>query len=165
MGKAYDDLMVAFGGESKANRKYTAFAKKADEEGFSQVARLFRAAAEGEAIHAAKHFKAAQEIKTTRENLENAIAGEHYEVVEMYPPMISDAQQEEYRDAVKSFTRAWNVEKIHEALYKAALETLGQETEVYEYWVCPDCGFVQAKTAPDKCPVCGHPGSEFIRVV
>ncbi|HBF41025.1 MAG TPA: rubrerythrin [Anaerolineaceae bacterium] len=165
MSKAYDDLMTAFAGESRANRKYTAFAKQADAEGFPQVARLFRAAAEGEAVHAAAHFKAANEIKTTKENLEAAIEGEHYEVVEMYPPMIADAQEEKYAAATKSFTRAWNVEKVHEALYKAALDTLGTQTEVYDYWVCPHCGFVQAKNAPDKCPVCGHPGSDFFKVV
>jgi rubrerythrin len=165
MSKAYDDLMAAFGGESKANRKYTAYATKADEEGFPQVARLFRAAAAGETVHALNHFRAANEVKSTQENLADAIAGEHYEVVDMYPPMIADAQGEENRPAVKSFIRAWNVEKIHEALYRAALETLGQETEISDYWVCPHCGFVQEKNAPDKCPVCGHPGADFFKVV
>lgn len=165
MTQALDDLKTAYAGESQANRRYTAFAKKADAEGFPQVARLFRAAAEGEAIHAAAHFKAADLIKTTRENLETAIGGEHYEVVEMYPPMIAHAREESYTAAVKSFNRAWNVEKVHEALYKAALDTLGTETEVYDYWVCPECGFVQAKSAPDHCPVCGRDGTEFIRVV
>ncbi len=165
MSKAYDDLIAAFGGESKANRKYTAYATKADEEGFPQVARLFRAAAAGETVHALSHFRAANEVKSTQENLADAIAGEHYEVVDMYPPMIADAQAEENRPAIKSFIRAWNVEKIHEALYQAALDTLGQETEIVDYWVCPHCGFVQAKNAPDKCPVCGHPGTEFFKVV
>ncbi len=165
MTKAYDDLMAAFGGESKANRKYTAYAKKADEEGYPQVARLFRAAAAGETVHALNHFEAANEIKSTKENLADAIAGEHYEVADMYPPMIADAQSEDYRAATKSFIRAWNVEKIHEALYRAALETLGQETEMVDYWVCPHCGYVQAKNAPDKCPVCGHPKADFFKVV
>lgn len=165
MTKAYDDLMAAFAGESQANRKYTAFAVKAEEEGFAQVARLFRAAAAGEAVHAAAHFKAANEIKSTRENLEAAMGGEHYEVTEMYPPMIEEAKEEKYSAATKSFIRAWNVEKVHEALYKAALDTLGKETEVYDYWVCPECGFVQEKSAPDKCPVCGHSGTEFFKVV
>jgi len=165
MSKSYDDLMAAFAGESQANRKYTAYAIKADEEGFPQVARLFRAAAAGETVHALNHFRAADEVKSTQENLTAAITGEHYEVVDMYPGMIADAQAEENRPAVKSFIRAWNVEKVHEALYRAALETLGKETEICDYWVCPECGFVQEKNAPDKCPKCGHIGTEFFKVV
>lgn len=164
MSKSYDDLMAAFAGESQANRKYLAFAKKADDEGFHQVARLFRAAAHGETVHALSHFNAAGEVKSTKENLETAAGGEHYEVETMYPPMIKDAEADENRPAYKSFNRAFNVEKVHEALYRAALENLGKETELYDYYVCPVCGFVQAKNAPDRCPVCGALGSSFEKI-
>lgn len=164
MSKSYDDLMAAFAGESQANRKYLAFAKKADEEGYPQVARLFRAAAHGETVHALNHFKAAGEVKSTRENLEAAVGGEHYEVETMYPPMIKDAEADANRPAYRSFNYAFNVEKIHESLYRAALENLGKETELYDYYVCPVCGFVQAKSAPDRCPICGALGSLFEKI-
>jgi len=153
MSKSYDDLMAAFAG-----------AKKADEDGFAQVARLFRAAATAELVHAQNHFKAAEEVKSTEENLNAAIAGENYEVVSMYPPFIKDAQDESNARAERSFKWAWQVEKTHEALYRAALAGLGKETEQFDYYVCPICGHTHARNAPDKCPVCGAPGSKFERI-
>lgn len=164
MTKSYDDLMAAFAGESQANRKYLAFAKKADDEGYAQVARLFRAAAAAETVHALTHFRTAGEVKSTEENLKDAVAGEHYENSEMYPSFMKDAEAEGDAKALKSFTWANEAEKIHEMLYKEALETLGQPGETYDYYICPVCGFTHARTAPEKCPVCGALGSKFEKI-
>ncbi len=164
MTKSYDDLMAAFAGESQANRKYLAFAKKADEEGYEQVARLFRAAAAAETVHALTHFRTAGEVKSTEENLKAAVAGEHYENSEMYPAFMKDAEAEGDAKALKSFTWANEAEKIHEMLYREALETLGKPGETYDYYICPVCGFTHARSAPEKCPVCGALGSKFEKI-
>ncbi len=161
MTKSYDDLMAAFAGESQANRKYLAFAKKADEEGYAQAAKLFRAAAHAETVHAHNHLRAADEIKSTEENLKTAIAGEHYENTDMYPAFIKDAEAEDNKRALRTFNYANEVEKIHEALYKEALASLGKPGETYDYYICPICGYTHARTAPEVCPVCGAPGSRF----
>jgi rubrerythrin len=161
MTKSYDDLMAAFAGESQANRKYLAFGKKADEEGFAQVAKLFRAAAAAETVHAHNHFRAAGEIKSTEENLKVAIEGEHYENTDMYPAFIKDAVADDDKKALRSFNYANEVEKIHEALYKEALASLGKPGETYDYYICPICGYTHARTAPDVCPICGAPKERF----
>ena len=161
MTKTYDDLMAAFAGESQANRKYLAFAKKADDEGYTQVAKLFRAAAAAETVHALTHFRTAGEVKTTEENLKSAIEGEHYENSVMYPDFIKDAEAEGDTKALRSFNWANEAEKVHEALYRQALETLGQPGEVYDYYICPVCGYTHARVAPEKCPICGAPASKF----
>jgi len=161
MSKVYDDLMTAFAGESQANRKYLAFAKKADEDGFPQVARLFRAAAAAETVHALTHFRTAGEVKTTEENLKAAIEGEHYENTSMYPDFIKDAETEGNTKALRSFNWANEAEKVHEMLYKEALATLGKPGEEYDYYICPVCGYTHKRVAPDKCPVCGALGSKF----
>ena len=164
MAKTFEDLKAAFAGESQANRKYTAFAKKADEEGFPQVARLFRAAAHAETVHALNHFRAMGEVKTTTDNLKAAIAGENYEVTSMYPEFISDAEAEGNKKALTTFRWAFEVEKVHELLYRKALEGLGQPGETFDYYVCPVCGYTHERGAPDKCPVCGTPGSRFEKI-
>ncbi len=164
MSKSSDDLKAGFAGESQANRKYLAFAKKADEEGYPQVARLFRAAAAAETVHANNHFRALGEIKSTKENIENAIAGEHYEAVTMYPDFIKDAEAENDKKALASFRWALEAEKVHEALYRKALETLSSKGESFDYYICPVCGYTHEGSAPAKCPVCGTPGSKFERV-
>jgi rubrerythrin len=172
MGKTLDDLKAAFAGESQANRKYLAFAKAADAEGFPQVARLFRAAAAAETVHAHNHLKAMLGVKSTKENVQAAIEGEHYEVVTMYPEFIADAKAEmtgaEKSEitpkGLKSFNWAYEVEKGHEALYRQALETLGQAQEEYDFYVCPVCGLTHAKNAPDKCPICGTSGEKFEKI-
>lgn len=162
--KTEKNLMDAFAGESQANRKYLAFAKQADTEGFSQVARLFRAAAEAETVHAHAHLKALGGIKGTKENLLEAINGETHEFKEMYPPMINDAKQEGAREALLSFNYANVVEKTHAELYQKAFDTLGQAGEQFDYYVCPICGHTHEKLAPEKCPVCGAAGSVFIQI-
>lgn len=164
MSKTTADLQAAFAGESQANRRYTAFARKADEDGLPQVARLFRAAAAAETVHAINHLKALGEVKTTTDNLQAAIAGENYEVISMYPEFIADAEKEEEKKALTSFRWAYEVEKVHEALYRQALEQLGKETDAFDYYVCPVCGYTHERTAPERCPVCGAPGKRFERI-
>ena len=161
MSKTLEDLQAAFAGESQANRKYLAFAKKSEEEGFKQVARLFRAAAAAETIHAHTHLRTMDGVGSTADNLKAAIAGENYEAVTMYPGFLKDAQAEGNKKAERSFTYALEAEKVHEELYTAALQSLGQPGEEYDYYVCPVCGFTHARNAPDKCPVCGAAGSKF----
>lgn len=164
MGKTHDNLKTAFAGESQANHKYTAFARKADEEGFHQIARLFRAAAAAETVHAINHFKADNGVQSTAENLKEGIRGENYEVVTMYPPMIEDAEKEGDKKALRSFSWAWEVEKVHEALYRKALENIDKPAEEFDYYVCPICGSTHERSAPEKCPICGAPGSKFIKI-
>ena len=164
MSKSYDDLMAAFAGESQARNKYIAFAAKAEDEGFAAAAKLFRAAAEAEKVHAQNHFKAAGEVKSTAENLQAAINGESYEVTTMYPPMLANAKEEGAKKAATSFEFALEVEKVHESLYRGALAGLSKDAEVFDYYVCPICGYTHPRNAPEKCPVCGAAGSKFTQV-
>ena len=156
-----DFLKEAFAGESQANRKYSAFAAQADREGYNQAARLFRAAAEAEAVHAANHLRALKAIKTTKENIREAIAGETHEYKDMYPEMIAAAKEEGARDAERSFNYANAVEEHHARLYHAMLDGLDSQKESFPYYVCPVCGMTVEREAPDKCPVCGVKGSMF----
>lgn len=164
MSKTVDDLKAAFAGESQANRRYLAFAKKAEEEGHHQVAKLFRAVAAAETVHAHNHLRALGEIKSTAENLETAIAGENYEVVTMYPEFIADAENEQVKKAITTFKWAYEVEKIHETLYRNALDKLEKGLPEVDYYVCPICGYTHEGLFTGKCPVCGTPGERFERV-
>ena len=164
MSKTEEYLKEAFAGESQANRKYLAFAKKADEEGYPQVARLFRAAAEAETVHAHNHLRALKGIGSTADNLEEAIAGETHEFEHMYPEMIEAAKAEEAKEALRSFEWANEVEKIHADLYKKLLDSLGGEVSEYAYYVCPVCGYTAEGEAPERCPVCGAKGSRFMKM-
>jgi rubrerythrin len=164
MSKTKEDLNAAFAGESQANRRYLAFARKADEEGFTQVAKLFRAAAAAETVHAHNHLRALGEIKATSDNLQAAIKGENYEVVSMYPDFINDAETEGEKKALTSFRWAWEVEKGHEALYRKALAALAEPEESFDYYVCPVCGYTHERGAPERCPVCNTPGERFEKV-
>lgn len=163
MSKTTKNLQDAFAGESQANRKYLAFAKKAEDEGFRQVAKLFRAAAEAETVHAHNHLKELGGIKSTKANLEEAINGESYEFQKMYPQMIKDAEAEGQKGALKSFNFANEVEKIHAALYKKAVENLGKNPSV-DYHVCQVCGNTVEGEPPDKCPICGADKKMFKKV-
>jgi rubrerythrin len=164
MSKSEDALKEAFAGESQAYRKYLAFAAKADQEGFSQAARLFRAAAEAETVHAHAHLRALKGIKSTKENLQEAIAGETHEFKSMYPAMIETAKKEGNQDARRSFTFANEVEKIHAGLYQQMFDKLEDSKESYSYYVCPVCGYTSEKEAPETCPVCGAKGKMFKKV-
>ena len=163
MSKTEQNLKDAFAGESQANRKYLAFAKKAEAEGFKQVARLFRAAAEAETVHAHNHLKELGGIKSTKENLQEAINGESYEFQKMYPQMIKDAEAEGNKGALRSFNYANDVEKIHAALYKKALENLGKSSDA-DMYVCQVCGYTVEGEAPDECPVCKAKKQSFKKI-
>jgi rubrerythrin len=158
-----ENLKEAFAGESQANRKYLAFAKKADKEGFFQVARLFRAAAYAETVHAHNHLKVMKGINSTEENLKEAIEGEVEEFKEMYPAFIEEAKKEENKAAVWTFDVANKVEEIHAGLYENALENLGNNVESI-YYVCNYCGNTVEKEAPELCPICGAPEKEFKKI-
>jgi len=163
MSKTTKNLQDAFAGESQANRKYLAFAKKAEEEGFRQVAKLFRAAAEAETVHAHNHLKELGGIKSTKANLEEAINGESYEFQKMYPRMIKDAEEEGKKGALRSFNFANEVEKIHADLYKKAVENIGKNPLV-DYHVCQVCGNTVEGEPPDKCPICGADKKMFKKI-
>jgi rubrerythrin len=164
MSKTEKSLKEAFAGESQANRKYLAFAAKADQEGYLQVARLFRAAAEAETVHAHNHLRALNGIRSTKENLQEAIAGETHEFKTMYPEMIEVAKAEGQKVAERSFNYANLVEKVHAQLYQSLLDGLGKPQENYSYYVCPVCGFTAEKQPPGACPVCGTKGEMFKKI-
>jgi rubrerythrin len=166
MTKTDEDLKAAFAGESQANRKYLAFAKKADADGLTQIAKLFRAAAAAETVHALNHFRAMDGVATTNDNLKAAIAGENYEWVTMYPEFISDAESESAKRALNSFKFAWEVEKVHEELYRKALTALEaqQPMETVDYYVCPICGFTHEGPLEGNCPICKTSAAKFERV-
>jgi rubrerythrin len=164
MSKTDEDLKAAFAGESQANRRYLAFAKQADKDGFPMVARLFRAAAAAETVHAHSHFRVMGGVGSTAENLKTATAGENYEVVSMYPEFIADAEKDGNKKASTSFTWAWEVEKHHEQLFKEALAKLGEAAGELEIWVCPVCGNTHIGKPPEKCPICNTPGSRFEKI-
>jgi rubrerythrin len=165
MAKTEQFLKEAFAGESQANRKYLAFAAKADQDGFPQVARLFLAAAEAETVHAHNHLRALNGIRSTRENLMEAVAGETHEFKEMYPEMIEAAKAEAHKAAERSFSFANAVEKVHAELYQKLLDELDSKTtENYSYYVCPVCGYTAERGAPDTCPVCGTMASAFKKI-
>ncbi|MGE5300545.1 MAG: rubrerythrin family protein [Acidobacteriota bacterium] len=157
------NLETAFAGESQANRKYLAFAKRAEEEGYMQVARLFRAAAEAETVHAHNHLRELSGVRSTRENLETAIKGESFEFQQMYPKMIEDAKTEGNKTALRSFSLANEVEKVHARLYQGALESLGKNVDA-DYYVCQVCGFTAEGETPDECPVCKAKKQAFKKV-
>jgi rubrerythrin len=164
MLKTEQNLKDAFAGESQANRRYLAFAVAADKEGYPQVAKLFRAAAEAETVHAHNHLKALKGIKSTKENLVEAIAGETHEFKSMYPMMLEAAKAEGNKEAERSFNYANEVEKIHAQLYQKLLDSPGAGKETYAYYVCPVCGYTAEKEPPDTCPVCGTKGKMFKKI-
>ena len=163
MDKSIADLKEAFAGESQANRKYLAFAEKADREGYPQVARLFRAAAYAETVHALNHLRALKAIGATAENLKEAIAGESAEFQKMYPRMIADSQAEGHKEAERTFTFANEVEKVHAHLYQKALESM-ENKKLVDIYVCSVCGYTVEGEAPDSCPVCKAVKKLFTRI-
>jgi len=167
MSETTDNLGKAFAGESQANRRYLAFAAKAEADCHPVVAKLFRAAAEAETIHALNILRAMDAIKSTEENLEEAAKGENYEHTQMYPSFIEQAKKDEQALAVQVFSWANSVEKIHEELYKKALDSLkaGKEPDAKHLFICPVCGFTAEENAPDVCPVCGAPKDSFKEIV
>lgn len=160
------NLEAAFAGESQANRRYLFFAQKAEEEGFKQVARLFRAAADAETVHARNHFKVLGGVKPTKDNLAAAVGGEHYEFSKMYPEFIKQAQTDGNKAAVDSFDLANSVEQVHHKLFSAALKDVEKGGKAAEktVYVCQYCGNTVEGEAPDKCPVCGY-GKKMFKLI
>jgi rubrerythrin len=162
MPNTVENLKAAFAGESQANRKYLAYAAKAEKDGYPQIAKLFRSAAEAETIHALGHFQNMGGVGSTLDNLKDAVAGETYEHTEMYPPMVEQAEQEGHKG--KTMLKwAGAVEKVHADLYKQALQALqaGKDLGSMEIYLCPVCGNLELGTRPEKCSVCGLPGAKF----
>lgn len=166
MSRTIENLKDAFAGESQANRRYLAFARKAEEEGLTQVARLFRAAAEAEAVHALNHLRVMGEIKSTTENLDAAVSGETFEFKKMYPEHLSIAKKEGNNQAVWSFDVASKVEQVHASLFQKANEALRNNKNLgnVDYYVCIVCGNTIENTPPEKCPICGAPKTKFFKV-
>ncbi|MFH2012597.1 MAG: rubrerythrin family protein [Pseudomonadota bacterium] len=158
-----DNLKEAFAGESQANRRYLAFAKKADADGFPHIAKLFRAAAAAETVHAHAHLRAMRGIDTTEKNLIKAVEGESHEFKSMYPQFLEEAQKENDKSAEISFRFALAVEEIHHQLYKEALKSVqaGKDLPKKKIYVCGVCGNTVYDEAPEKCPVCNAPKSKF----
>ncbi len=165
MATTESNLKEAFAGESQANRKYLAFAKKAEQEGFTNVARLFRTTAEAETIHALGHLAALDGIGSTADNLRTAIAGETYEHTEMYPPMLQQAIADDHR-AKRMFGYATKAEAVHTKLYQMALDAVAQGRDLAEtgFYLCPICGHIELGAPPASCPICGAKAEKFVQV-
>ena len=165
MATTKDNLTEAFAGESQANQKYRAFAQKAEQDGFPNVARLFRTTAEAERVHAEGHLKALEGIGSTAENLQAAIGGETYEYTEMYPPMLAQAEADNHR-ARRMFGFAVKAEEVHAQLYARAVEAVrqGQDLAETRFHLCPFCGYIELGDPPESCPVCGVKGKLFVQV-
>ncbi|MBN1452420.1 MAG: rubrerythrin family protein [Anaerolineales bacterium] len=157
------NLKEAFAGESQANQKYRAFAKKAEKEGFASVSRLFQAAAEAERIHAEGHLRALEGIGSTADNLQAAIDGETYEFTEMYPPMLEQAEADDHK-AKRMFKYATEAEAVHAKLYKLALEAVQQGKDLdVDFYLCPICGYIEFGKPTEDCPICGTKAEKFIK--
>lgn len=166
MSKTENNLMSSFAGESQASQKYKAFALKAEQEGYLQVAKLFRASSKSETIHAANQLRALKGINSTINNLKAAIEGETYEYTDMYPKFIKEAKIEDKKNVEYVFNAAMVTEKIHALYYKEALKYLEKNEDIpeKEYYVCTICGYTSEKGAPDKCPICRAISQKFIKV-
>jgi rubrerythrin len=165
MATTENNLKEAFAGESQANRKYLAFAKKVEQEGYLNIARLFRTTAEAETIHALGHLSALNGVGNTADNLRAAIAGESYEYTEMYPPMLKQAEADNHK-AKRMFGFAVKAEAVHAQLYKRALEAALEGKDLIEtnFYLCPVCGHIEVGNPPESCPICGTRGEKFVRV-
>lgn len=160
-----DNLKESFAGESQANQKYRAFAKRAEQDGFPNIAKLFRTTAEAERIHAEAHLRSMDGVSSTAENLKGAIAGETFEFTEMYPPMLEQAQAENHR-ARTMFGFALKAEAVHAELYQRALEAVAQGKDLTDakFYICPVCGHIEFGEPPANCPICGNKGDRYQQV-
>lgn len=164
MATTHDNLKEAFAGESQAFQKYTAFARKAEQDGLPNIAKLFRLTAEAERIHADGHFRSMDGVGSTAENLQAAIDGETHEFTAMYPPMVEQAKKDSHK-ASRMFGYAVEAEAVHARLYTEALKAAkaGKDLGVAEFYLCPVCGFIEFGKAPEKCPICGALGAKFVK--
>jgi rubrerythrin len=165
MATTEDNLKEAFAGESQANRKYLAFAKKAEQEGYINIAKLFRTAAEAETIHALGHLNALNGVGSTVDNLRAAVAGETHEFSEMYPPMLDQAEKDNHK-ARRMFGYANKAEAVHAKLYQLALEAALEKKDLAQtnFYLCPVCGHIELGNPPESCPICGTKGEKFLQV-
>lgn len=164
MSETEENLKAAFAGESQANRRYLAFSAQAEKEGYPNIAKLFKVAAESETYHALGHLKAMSGVGSTEENLAEAKSGENHEAVTMYPEFIQQAEAEDNKKAARTFSWALAAEKVHEGLYAQALEALkaGNDIEEKQYYICPVCGYTMHGEVPDRCPICNAQKDRFI---
>lgn len=158
-----DNLRFAFAGESQANRKYLAFAKKAEAEGYKAAARMFKAAAEAETFHAHAHLDAMEGVSSTEDNLKESLSGETFEFEKMYPPYLDEAKKFKHNKAIRSFSLAMQAEKVHADLFQELLNNLSKDDNSI-YYLCPICGYIEKNTTPEACPICGVKGNSFIKV-
>jgi rubrerythrin len=158
-----DNLKSAFAGESQAHMRYLIFADKAEEEGFPNVARLFRAIAYAEQVHATNHFKTLAMLQGTVDNLQAAINGETYEVNEMYPAYKAVAELQQEKGAQRSTDWALQAEKVHAGMYQKAKQAVERKEDitVEAVFICEACGYTVENSAPDRCPICGAPKVKF----
>ena len=165
MTKTDENLETAFAGESKANRLYLAFAKKAEEEGYTQAAKLFKAAAEAETVHALNHVQITGQVKSTLDNLGTAVSGETYEFTKMYPGFLATAKEEDNKQASWSFDVANKVEQVHARLFQKAIDAMknNKELEKVDYYICSVCGNTVETSPPEKCPVCASPKEKYFK--
>src|SRR4030065_906966 len=165
MGKTNENLKAAFAGESQANRRYLAFAQKAEEKGNTQAAKLFKAAAEAETIHALNHVRITGQVKSTLDNLGTAFSGETYEFKKMYPEFLATAKQEDTKQAAWSFNVANKVEQIHAGLFQKAIDAMKakKDMEKVDYYVCSVCGNTVEGSPPEKCPICASPKEKYFK--
>ena len=161
-----DNLKDAFAGESEANRRYTFYAEKAEKDGYPQVAKLFRAVASAETVHARNHFTVLDAIGETQDNLLAAVIGEYSEFTGMYPEFIDDAQKDRNVRAERSFDWASKVERLHHGLFEKVLKVVkdGQQPEDETYYVCQVCGNTVTGEAPEQCPICGAKKAAFQKI-
>jgi len=166
MSKTQENLKAAFAGESQANRKYLVFSKKAEDEGKPNLAKFFRAAAEGETVHALNHLDVLGGVESSADNIKDAIAGEIYEIETMYPQFIGDAEAENETQAKISMSNAAKVEAVHQKMLQEALKNIetGSDIDDSEYYVCGVCGFPAVGEAPERCPICGSPREKFSKI-
>jgi rubrerythrin len=164
MPTTLENLKEAFAGESQAFQKYTAFSKKAEQDGFPNIAKLFKLTAEAEKIHAGGHLKSMDGVKSTTDNLQAAIDGETHEYTKMYPPMVEQAKNDDHKAKVM-FGYAVDAEAVHAKLYTEALKAAkaGKDLAVTDFYLCPTCGYIEFGKAPEKCPVCGALGTKFVK--
>jgi rubrerythrin len=163
MATTIDNLKEAFAGESQANQKYLNFAKKAEQDGFHSIAKLFRLTAEAEKIHAEGHFKSLDGVGSTAQNLQAAIDGETYEYTTMYPPMLKQAEADGHK-AKRMFAYAVEAEAVHAKLYTMALDAVkqGKDLTGVEFYLCPVCGYIEIGKPTAACPICGTKAEKFV---
>lgn len=162
MSTTLENIQAAFAGESQASQKYRAFARKAEQDGFPTVAKLFRTAAEAERVHAEGHLRAMDGLGSTLENLQAAFDGETYEYKEMYPPMLEQAKADDHK-AGRMFGYALEAEAVHAKLYTMALEAVkqGKDLEGVEFYLCPVCGNIEIGQPTEPCAICGAKPEKF----